>query len=261
MLAARMPFGIGTYAGGTLTCVGQSRRGIMYQLINRGTRGNLSPVWDLPVYLPAASEAGPHTVEFPNYKFYDIETAITEHQNVAGDVDFQPRWSSAGTLEFEVRIAPDWAPKLWGNAIELTKAALAPSAIGLRKKWSGGRIQTGSFTPGDGAEVNRPHGEAATVAVAGGIPSRDIAKAFSKIESVDELNVLASAEVAAFKAPTTQYTISVLAKKVMPQLQNGSPVRVYSMGDEMIDPGWISLRVIGSTHTTKNKMDLRVQVI
>jgi hypothetical protein len=260
ILRRRLLFPVGGYGFGTLTCVGQSRRGLMYQILYRSTKGNYSQVWDLLNVLPATSEPGGLSLEIPNYKFMTAEQALSDQQNVGGDVDFEPRWNAEGKLELLTRIAPDHSPRLDGAPVTLNKAALRPSALGLKLASSGTKMRTGTFALGDGAEQNRPWGDDATVAQSGGIPSLDIAESFGRIEDIGELEDQARAAVNSNKAPIKQFEVSGFASRVMPALQMGSPIRVYTQGDEMIDPGWINLRCMGVTHTTKHKVNLEVQV-
>lgn len=259
ILRRRLLFPVGGYGFGTLVCVGQSRRGIMYQILYRSTKGSYSAVWNLLNVLPATEEAGPIDLTLPAYKFMTAEQALKDQESLAGDVDFEPRWSSSGRLELVTRIAPDSAPKLSGNTVQLAKSALRPSAVGLNLASSGAKMRTGAFALGDGGEEDRPWGDDATVAEFGGIPSLDVAVSVGKVSEQSELDAHAAAQVDAYKTPTRQYELGTFAARLMSTVQLGSPIRVYTSGDEMINPGWIILRCIGYTTTTKRKVSLEVQ--
>lgn len=259
ILRRRLLFPIGGFGFGELVCVGQSRRGIMYKILARTTKGAYSEVWDLLNVLPAVEEAGGESLTIPAFRYMTAEQALADQEKIAGDVYFEPRWSSTGRLELLTRIAPDSTPRLTGAVIQLAKSALVPSAIDLKLASSGAKMRTGTFALGDGSEQDRPMRDSATDSEYGGIPSLDVAESFGKVEDPGELQIYADKAVETYRDPTKQYELSAFASKVMPGIQLGSPVNVYTSGDEMIAPGWINLRCIGHTSTTKRRVALEVQ--
>lgn len=259
ILAKRFAFGIGTYAGGTLICANQTPRGIIWQLVDRGTRGDRSLVWNLPVVIPGLDEPGTLTREYENYKFFSIERAIKELQDLGPEIDFQPRWSAGGTLEWVLRVGSEATPLLGGPTVSLNMAAPQPKGFDFDVFDDGSEMVTGVFTLGEGAEAKRPHGEAATVAVVDGIPSMDVTRSRNDLSDQAALDAHAAAQVDQFKDELRFLKISMLASDAFAQgLQLGSPVQVITVADEWLDGGRASQRVIGITHTKKHRLELEL---
>ncbi len=261
ILTRRFPFGIGTYVGGTLIIPNRSLRGLVYQLVFYGTQGARSPVWNLPIIAPTWDEAGDQSRNYFNYEFHTIEAAISELQDVEGgpDIDFAPRWSSTGTLEWELRVGSAAVPRLGGPAFEFNITAAKSGTFNVRLRSNGSKMVTGVFTVGKGSEADMRHGEDATLAVAGGIPSLDVTRQMKDQDDVGILDAHSRSEVATYKAPTKQLSFSVSAADVMDTALPGSTYRLYFKGDEMIDDGWQLMWSLGYSIDLSRNVTIDVQ--
>lgn len=252
----RMLFGVGSYApSGTTVCTSLSRRGIARRIIYLGFVYEYSSAWPLPVNLPA-EEAGSITRTYYHYEFQTIDKLLSDVQSEDGgpDVDFQPKLSG-GLLSWDALIG---SPYLTGPPFEfILKGDAQPSGVSVTE--DGQKQATGVFALGKGSEQDMRVGSIA-LSVTAGI-SKDFVVPHKDVDDVNRLNSLAASDVTALASPTVQWTMAVDASIVNPaEVRIGSPVKTWSQGDEWIDDGWTTHRIIAFSGDFTNKITLTLEV-
>lgn len=237
----RMPFRLYEYAPlGYSEVVGKSLRGVVRQIVEWGAHN--TPVgsnWWLPVVLPP-DEAGSESRRWQHYRFESIEKLLRQIETADGgpQIHFRPRWSSTGTLEWELRIG---TPTLSGPAFEWDATASESGLSGLAVTDDGANQSTGIWALGAGSEADRLIGYGPSA----GAPNMDFTRPFTSITDLAQLNQLAQGVVAATLGPSTVIDIGVTAPQVLPGMIPGSVLSVRVMGDEFLNDGTLSGRVVG----------------
>jgi hypothetical protein len=237
----RLPFGENSYwedesAGipGKLTISSKSLVSTLGLVLEAGTTGPVGGAdYSLPLVLPSLSTAGSFSTTYENYNFQRVADILEEIQEMDGgpDVEFSPQWSGSDTLEWVVR-----AGALTGGSFtfDLTTTTHGVSSYVVNENAQ--KQVTGVFGVGENYGTSMVVGGTPGVPVAS-IPARDDVVAWKMVKTNEHASQLAKERVRAFKNPTVQPDIRVMATVVSPaDLVLGSSVTVVIEADEPFLP-------------------------
>lgn len=215
ILNRRFAYRVGARAGQPhFTVRDKSLRGVITELVRVGlSRSDGGDGWNVPIGMPAGSEAGNSGTTLFNYDFVTIENAIAEVEDRDGgpDVHFNPRFTAAGRLEWELQIG---IPRLFGETYDFAMNVPGPALVGVEPTVDGTEMLTGVFTIGKGSEKAMRVGEAGLVQLPARpkpIPFLDSSRSFKEIDSIADLNAHGVAELRSHGAPTEQWEVQAVA--------------------------------------------------
>jgi hypothetical protein len=271
ILALRYTFGLNGYSGNIddnkLEMLNRTLAWMAPLIVWSGTEavgGNYS----LPICVPegrityslliSLPFAGTDSRTIYDYNLTDIESALQELQDAGPDVDFAPRWSAGGALEWLQRVGTGANGDLAGNVYEFNMTVRQPGVFGVSRKRDGSKQATRSYGVGAGSEMGML---VKTASVASTLPSLE--RVTSTLKTTDDgaaLQKHADADVALFSKATHQWTLSMRpgTARGMPL---GSRVSLYFRGNVRIPDGWHHLRVIGISKSGPNSRRIAVQPI
>lgn len=255
ILTKRFPFGATSYWAdepnhipGRMDLTSLEYQSIISTALSLGTSG-LFDSYPLPLVLPPIV-AGAHNKKLGNWAFMTVDDLITEQQKASGgpDVYFEPRWSSAGKLEYLVRTGTDAAPGLTGDLYEFHMNTELPSLTGVHKRGDGNSLTTGVFTIGAGSEedmlvVGRGLGTASTG------PALDTTQ--SNKTDTDTLSVTGQSEASLAKNrySVEQWDFSLVANGDpnidLGNMRLGSTIRLLFSGDFWEVDGHLDFKLLG----------------
>ena len=257
ILKARTTLGVDGYSGktdGAFTITKETLASLVGHLLWVSMQG-ATDQWRLPLVLPPRGVAGEESRTWHDYNLPVIETELTELQNTDGgpDVDFYPRWSASGALEWEVRVGA-----LSGPQLEWNLNTDQPELVLVDFVEDGLNQGTTFYAVGDGSEVDLLVRTARTSTNG---PALERIESYSQVDDGDTLQKHASADARAFAAPTREYRFVMRAdgRPGVNDLVLGQIIRTYSTGDEWLLAGWTEHRLVGFTCDTTTTVQLHVQ--
>ena len=249
LLSSRFPFGVTSYHGGTLVCTSLSLRSIAGRVVQAGLLGPRD-TYPLPIVLPTLTEVGSVSRTYDAWNFQTVADALDDLQKTDGgpDIDFEPRWSTTGTLEYVMRTGTPATPLLGGNLFDFNMAGTEPPLTGVGVLEDGSAQVSGVFILGQGSEADMiVGGIPAGTELPGIIPARDVTQAFKTVTTEAAAGAMAVAASAALYGLTKQWDFKMVANDAVPieSLRLGSTLRLNFLNDPWIADGWSSLRLIG----------------
>lgn len=267
LFTARYPFGVSSYWAdepnhipGQLDIVGKSLRSAAGIIVQAGLTGPFA-TYSMPIVLPSLVEAGLFTETFFNYHFSTVADLLDDIQNMNGgpDIDFEPRWSASGSLEWLMRVGSTAAPSISRSLFEFNMSAEERRLTGVKVREDGSSQITGQFSIGEGSEQDMlvgGDGVGAAAAIA-----LDVAESFKTQTSQDVLASFSTAAIVALASPTVQWTIGKLAS-VEPSLDVfplGSLPRLMFSDDAWEADNFVDLRLVSISGDMSEKLSLDVQ--
>lgn len=260
----RYPFGVASYwadelnrVPGKLTITNKSIVAALAKVLEQGMLGPVGAAdYTLPVVLPSTGTAGSFSRTFENFNFQNVADIMAELQEMDGgpDVEFAPRWSSSGRLEWVLR-----AGALTGGTFEWHLEAEQSPVSSFTVAEDALKQVTGTFGVGQGSGADMIVGGTPGVATAA-IPARDVIVKWQNVPTDAEASSLAKEHVAAHRDPTVQPALKVLASTVDPTtLILGSTIRTYDLDDPWLPDGWTDQRLIGVSGGVGEEIVLTVQ--
>jgi len=249
ILASRYPFGVGTYAGGTLVCSGLSLRAIAGRVVAAGLTGPRS-TYSLPIIIPTTTELGNDSRTYDNWNFQTVSDILDDLQQVANgpDIDFEPRWSASGTLEYVMRVGTPTVPLLGGASFDFNMNGTKSPLSGIGVNEDGSAQISGVFIIGQGSEADMIVGGIPVGSeLPGIIPARDTTQSFKTVTTEATAGAMAVAASAALYGLTKQWDFKMVANDAVPieGLRLGCTLKLHFQNDPWIPDGWSSLRLIG----------------
>lgn len=197
--------------------------------------------YQLPIVWPA-DEAGPDSRTYYGYKFPSVADSLDELIKTDGgpDVDFAPRWSSAGKLEWVMR-SGTLTIGLWEWDTTADKSGVSK----LRVKTSGAKVTNKVIGTGEGSE--RSLLVKAEESFAGSLsPALERVVSYQDISDINQLAARARADLATANDPTQQmsFTITTEDDVKVSDLVLGGTARVKTKGVRFLADGWSDWRLI-----------------
>jgi len=211
----RYPYGTGSYWAdeanhipGSLTITSKSVRAAVGKLVEQSILGP-SAIYSLPIVLPSLSEAGSFSKTIDFYNFETLGDHLENFRALGYDIEFEPRWSSGGALEWLLRVGTDASPSLVGDVVEYNQTVAADRRLtNVTYTRDGTNQMTGQFGVGTGSEVlKRVGGDGIDGAAT--IPARDFVEYYPNETDEDVLAAYGLAAVQANEAPTIQWEFSM----------------------------------------------------
>lgn len=272
LLAKRYPFGVTSYwTDGTettpnkLVCTNKHLYSIASMVVSAGLIGPTS-IYSLPIVVPSVV-TGSHSRTYFNYNFTTVVDALQELQDADGgpDIDFEPRWSAGGTLEWLMRTGTNTTPALGGSTFDWNMTVEKPGLFDVSLDEDAQHQATGVFSIGSGSEEDMVvAGRGLTGADVGSVPALDTTQSYKSVDNLPTLIGHSDSELAIMRNTTKQWDLSFLATDTpgLNALRLGSTLRLFHHGDPWIDDGWTSLRLIGySGQVGSDKITLDVQPV
>lgn len=258
----RYPFGVTSYwadeaahVPGKLVLTNLSYAAIAANVIAQGVvgpRGNYS----LPIVLPSLTEAGGISKTYYNYNLVSCFDILDEIQKADGgpDIDFEPRWSTSGKLEWVMRAG------VTGPTFDWNLTAKKPGLTGVTVGEDATKQTDGVFSVGQGSEADMRVGG---VGLPITTPALDSVQSHKTVDSEPELAGYSSAALATLNNPTITWDASFLAGEypTVEKLQLGATIRTYLKGDPWLADGWQSHRLIGYSGDMSETIKLTVQPV
>jgi hypothetical protein len=269
LLAARFPFGATSYwsdssetVPGKLVCANKTLVSIVSMVVAAGLVGPTS-IYSLPIVLPGIT-AGTQSRTYDNFKFATVIDCLDELQNVAGgpDIDFEPRISGAGTLEWNMRTGTTAVPLISGARIDFNMTAPESGLLEVSMVEDAKNQATGMFTIGQGAEVDMiVAGRGLSGADVGSVPAMDTTQSMKDLSDKTVLFGHSDSALELLRQPTKQWAMSIQATDgEFKALRLGSLPTLELRDDPWITDGFNTLRVIGySGEASTSKVTLQVQ--
>jgi hypothetical protein len=224
-------------ADGALLIAQRSLRGVLRDVLAYALRHEPGSIWHMPVDVGTV-ESGGYTYKWPHTKFDSVDAIIKQLTDTAGGPDLwlQPRWSTAGRLEWRAVIG---VPRIPGARVDFILGAAEHPVFGLKEKADGTKQLTGVFALGEGSEVDMLVGRAGAFE-GPNIPAMDSAVSFKAVDEKAKLDSLAAATLSAFRKPTSSqtYGLRLEAVDLGGSFNIGSRPRLHVPGDEFSLPGW-----------------------
>jgi hypothetical protein len=269
MFLKRYPFGTAGYWAnealripGTLTITGKSLRAAVGLVLQAGLTGPAGGApYGLPIVLPSLTEAGTFSKVYENFNFKKVSEIIGELQDMDGgpDIDFTPRWSTTGALEWVARIGSPAVPALTGNTLEWHMETRKPVVSAGSMGEDALKQITGVYGVGRGTGPDIIVGGTVGAAVAA-IPARDDHVKWDNADTIAEATSFARERLAANKYPTTEPKLKVRASHVDPNtLVLGSAIRLHDKNDPWLPDGWTDYRLLGASGGVDEDIALIVQ--
>lgn len=195
----------------------------------------------LPIVWPA-DVAGPDARTYYGYKFPSVADALDELMKTDGgpDIDFAPRWSSSGTLEWVMR-AGSLTEGLW----EWDSTVQDSGVTMLKVRTNADKVTNKVIGTGEGSE--RSLLVKAEESFAGSLfPALERVASYQGISDLDQLAARARADLATSNTPTQQlsFTISTEDAVQVSDLLLGGTARIKTKGRRFLADGWSDWRLI-----------------
>lgn len=213
--------------------------------------------YDLPIEFPA-DVAGSASRTFYGYNMQEIPDALKEIMESDGgpDIDFTPRWSSSGSLEWVMRAAPNLASGgVWEYNLDAAKCA----ATKVKARTDSSRLANNAFAVGEGSEKNtlyrsNPSPDHSRPAAEGAAP-------FKSVTSLGVLGQLAVEQSRVLSKPTKQFSMSIQkdGKPGVTDLSLGDTIRVVTAADPWLPAGISSHRLIKFSGSLGTEISLEFQ--
>lgn len=250
ILNDRFPFGVTSYHGGTLVLTNLSMRSAAGRLVQAGLTGP-RPIYALPIVLPTLVETGAYSHTYFAHNFITVADALEDLQKIDGgpDVDFAPRWSSTGTLEYVMRTGTTAAPLLTGATFDFPMNGEKEPLTGLKLNDDGTNQVTGVYAIGQGSgEDMVVGGIPAGTELPAVIPARETTQSFKDVNNEPEASKFSVSASAALHGTTEQWSFEYVIDEGLARVENmtlGSTLRLNFDDDEWIEDGWTDLRLVG----------------
>ena len=198
--------------------------------------------YSLPIVFPA-DVAGTSTRSFYGYTMELVTDSLKNVMESDGgpDIDFAPRWSSSGSLEWVMRAAPGLSTS---SAWEYNLDAPKPAALKVSATTDTSRFTNNAYAAGEGTEKNT---KVRSNPVADhSRPAAEGVTSFKGVKSLGVLGELAVERSRALSVPTRQYSMSVLKSDSLniTGMGLGDTIRIMSAADPWMPPGLSSHRLI-----------------
>lgn len=258
LLRRRFTRGVADYNSGPFTIAGKNAYGLANEILKRGLIGDGTLVsWDLPVVVPDGASGGRDMVIHP-YTFTTIEDSLQQAQSLIGyDVHLQPRWSTAGRLEWVAQVG---TPLIPGASLEWDLTARSP-VMDAAVEDDAAEQSRGVFVLGKGSEEAMRLGRAAMAPGESDIPAVYRTVQEKDVDAQSLLDDMASAEITATQSPMRQWSLKATLpddEQALAMLRPGTRIRLWQKSI-LAGEGWQSLYLIGASFGLGRQVTLEVQ--
>lgn len=224
-------------------------------LVQRATDGGARFV--LPIFYPG-NVAGTESRTLHGYHLPNALEQLQEVMDAPGgpDVDFAPRWSAGGTLEYVMRVGD-----LTTGSFEWNTASGRTGASGIQVTTDAVGRASHVWATGEGSEKNR----LLRTAEGGAGVALEQQADFAKETDLTLLQNNANSARDAAVAPVEQWGFNILAGGNKPgdptvtDLELGGTTRLHFSRDLWIPDGWHEQRLIGYSVDLSDQVKLQVQ--
>lgn len=224
-----------TFPEGVINWAGLRPMILAKRAIQAGMNGGSGPDYALPIVLPEEGAAGSSKRTVYGYNLESVQDILDElmESDNGFDLDFWPRWSSAGTLEFVMAV-----DAFKGRILEWDLDADETPVQSLKFRVAGSAINTRIYGVGEGSEKNML---AYSNRVQGTTyPALETMASFKEINTRDRLISRVLGVRRASSGAMRQVDMSVLASGTpgLGSFQLGALVRWRSENDTWLPSGW-----------------------
>lgn len=208
-------------------------------------------VWDLPIVFPAES-SGTVNRDVEGYQFETVKELLDEASE-AGDtnIDFRPRWSSSGALEWVMEFSGS------GELVEFDLDAAISPVTDLDYSVVGSRLANHVFGIGEGSEEDMLV-RVSTKPTATTYPALESTVDGKSVNTRERLQGLTTAHRVGRDATIRQATLKVHADGPphVGQLRLGSTVRWRSISDPYLPTIWHEQKIVEFSGSLKHEVSI-----
>lgn len=213
--------------------------------------------YSLPIVFPA-DVAGTDSRTYYGYSMQLVTDTLKELMESDGgpDIDFAPRWSSSGSLEWVMRAAPGLSS---AGSWEYNLDAARSAGLKLSASTDTSRFSNNAYAVGEGTEKKTLY--RSNPSADHSRPAAEAPTSFKGVTSLGVLGQLAVERSRALSKPTKQYVMTVLKADSpgVTDLSLGDTVRLYAAADPWLPSGYSSHRLIKFTGSLGPEVRLEYQ--
>lgn len=189
-----------------------------------------------------------------DYEFTFVGAAIAEIQDAGLEVDFQPRFSSAGALEYLLNAGPT----LPGPSFDFNMSAPEQVLFDVQSREDGEKQSNVLYSVGKGSEMDM---RVTTSRGTPSVPAMERKESYKEIDDFAVLQAHSDANLAAFKNATSQFDMSIHAHALtgIQAMPLGSVLDLEYRGDPWEADGHKVMRLVGFAGDMSTKIKLETQ--
>ena len=212
--------------------------------------------YDMPIVYPA-DVTGSNSLEVYGYNFETAESLINDliEDEDGPDIDFRPRWSSEGTLEWVLEVNANKS-LVWDYDMDADQTGVESMVYRLNAD----SITNVMYGTGEGTEVDTLVRQSKSVGIP--YPALEGTESFSNTKSLDKLQSQLTEARRAVDGAIRQLDMTVYANRepYLSDLRLGGSIRWKADKDTWLLSGWHPMELIGfSGSLTDEKVDLVIQ--
>jgi hypothetical protein len=223
-----------------------------------------TPNYDLPIYIAQGKITnalvhslpanGTHSRTYFDYEFTFIDEALSEIQDAGVEIDFQPRFSASGALEYLMRAET----KLTGTQLDFVMAAPELALLDVTETEDGEKQSNVLYSVGKGSEMDM---RVTTSRADPSVPAMERAENYKEIDDTGILQTHSNENLATFRDPTVQFDTSILASAFadLQAMVLGSVLSLEYRDDAWEPDGNYPMRLIGFSGDMSHKVKLETQ--
>jgi hypothetical protein len=268
ILGRRTTFGTNGYSGNTtdnkLELKAFSLFAIPSWLVWSATDGPTAN-FALPIFLPqgritfALINSLPHSGNedrtYFDYEVHFVDEALNELQGVGLEMDFEPRLSSVGALEWLLRIS---STQLGGTTVEFNMTSQESGLFDVSYVSDGSKQSNIMYAIGKGSELDMRVTTSSAPPVG---PALERAENYKDIDDLAVLKKHSNSDLALYNKSTVQWSMSMMADHGVgiENMRLGSTIRLFFNDHPMVPNSWMSMRLIGYSGDEGNAVKLQIQ--
>ncbi|WP_313812983.1 hypothetical protein [Glutamicibacter sp.] len=225
-----------------VTWTNLSKATMIKKIIQNITNNFGSPlIYDLPISLPADA-AGSEDMTVYGYNFDKASDLINDYieDDEGPDIDFRPRWSSEGTLEWVMEVNAN-KTRVWDYDLDVDKS----SVENMNYTLSGAYLVNKMYGTGEGTERRTLTRQSSSDGFP--YPALEDAEKFSGMKSLERLQSATTGARRAKDGAIRQLDMAVRAdgSPALNELALGGSVRWKADKDSWLLSGWHPFELIG----------------
>lgn len=195
-----------------------------------------SPSADFPLTIPGVTGGPSVTRTYYGYHLPTVVDTASDLMEQGLDVYFRPQWSSPGVFGWATEAGNAWSS---GVTREFSATSNESPVTGFSETVDGVRMLNNSIRVGEGSEVDML--TISNIDMTSPLPLLERVIQSKTVTSTSQLSMMAGQDLVTFGTPTEQWDFEM---SVDEPAEVGDMIRVHFNGDEWIDDGWYTRRVV-----------------
>ncbi|KAB1648431.1 hypothetical protein [Pseudoclavibacter endophyticus] len=239
------------YGQAPFTITNRSPTGALLRVIRHAVSGYADPRRNLPLSGGGTETSGSVSRSIPQHELQTIGSIIRELQDSEGapSVELQPILEADGSIG----LRPTFGPQPIASVVAEYIVPAGREVVSWSWQIDAVKQITGVVVAGEGSGQDMLTGRLAHVSPSYRGPYRHTTIPMKLVSNQAQLNQHARAYRDAHDKPTTQFSLTVRIGQITPTVRLGSVIRVYPIGEKLLEQRWYQCVVIGvSGDGTKN---------